>query len=368
MRQITRSMVSLMSLSAEFNSFFNQKAEELQGYINESYKSLWQFGFKLHEIKNDTETTFPSIKIKQLYLELDRRVKWQLSYDTFLKAIKTVDYINSNSIMTPQVKKIDFSKAQIIALSPVDNKEKLRLFDDLLNNRNMMDKYQKQVGVEYRNDPSISNAGLKSLLKTKQYQAEIKARKKNVKDIQISNLIHGVALDKLKGLNDSTVDCVIIDPPYAIEYTSFHKNHAQALHFTDELDWSEFDETIGQITRVMKPDSHFYCFCSAHNIDKFKEIIGKHLKFRTIIIWLKNNSAPTADFDFNYSSRYEMIVFATKGQRRFNFDHKPNRMHTNVMPFDIIQGQNRVHDAQKPLPLLQELILNSTVENETVLD
>jgi len=63
-----------------------------------------------------------------------------------------------------------------------------------------------------------------------------------------------------------------------------------------------------------------------------------------------------------------MIVFATKGKKRFNFVTNENRARSDVIEYPITQGSKRYHTAQKPLDLLSHLIENSTVENETVLD
>jgi len=68
------------------------------------------------------------------------------------------------------------------------------------------------------------------------------------------------------------------------------------------------------------------------------------------------------DLQGNYAEKYEMIIFATKGNRILLGNKRP----INVL--DFARTNNSNHPTEKPVELLKELIRNSTIEGETVLD
>ena len=67
-------------------------------------------------------------------------------------------------------------------------------------------------------------------------------------------------LDGLKKLDDNSVDTIITDPPYGISFQSnYRKDKFNYLQNDDNLDW--LPEFVEQIYRVLKDNTHFYCFC-----------------------------------------------------------------------------------------------------------
>ena len=102
-------------------------------------------------------------------------------------------------------------------------------------------------------------------------------------------------------------------------------------------------------------------FCSYHNvsvfIDKFKEA---KFELKNIIIWYKKKKG-MGDLYGNFSPRYEMILFLTKGRPLLK-----DTRYSNVILFD--NGGNKNHPTEKPVGLIQILIKSFTDENKIVLD
>ncbi len=111
----------------------------------------------------------------------------------------------------------------------------------------------------------------------------------------------------------------------------------------------------------MKKDSHIYIFTTWKVYEKVKPIIGKYFEIKNCLIWNKNNWS-MGDLNGNYAEKYEMIIFATHGNRRLLGENRP----VNVL--DFARTTNSNHPTEKPVDLLKELIKNSTGEGETVLD
>jgi len=175
------------------------------------------------------------------------------------------------------------------------------------------------------------------------------------------SLLLGSAPDMLKTLADNSVDLVLTDPPYGVDYTdtrdSFNPDYLDGKDYALKL----LDDTCRELVRVVKPDAHLYFFFAMWNVTETKEIIGKYFDIHPIpLIWAKNNHT-LCDFDKRYAPMYEPIWFCSSKGRSLN-----EKCSRDVLSFDT--PRNKVHQAQKPKELLKYLIGNSTIEGETVLD
>lgn len=189
-------------------------------------------------------------------------------------------------------------------------------------------------------------------------------------------LVHGDSATELKTIEADRVDCVVMDPPYNINFESYTKS---SLDFEDNINLDKFEDIIKELHRVMKADSHLYCFAGFQTLTEFTTIIKQHFQIRNVLVWVKNNFTPT-DFSYNYAHQYEFIIFASKGQRYLNnksvkeFNGTPlNEVKKTALgkSSDVLQFKNltnKKHSGQKPTDLLSYLICNSTVEGEIVLD
>ncbi len=188
--------------------------------------------------------------------------------------------------------------------------------------------------------------------------------KEEVKEVisEELNLYHGDCLEQLEKIEDNSVACLIIDPPYGIDYQS---NHKLARHDKISNDKNEafelLDKSLAKVKPKMKEDSHTYIFTTWKVYEQVKPIIEKYFCVKNCLIWNKNNWS-MGDLNGNYAEKYEMIIFATQGKRRLLGDKRP----INVL--DFARTSNLNHPTEKPVDLLKELIKNSTVEGETVLD
>ena len=159
--------------------------------------------------------------------------------------------------------------------------------------------------------------------------------------------------------NNTKVDCVLTDPPYGIDFVSGRrKEKYNKIKNDDSLIF--LNEFFFKCNEVLKDNSHIYCFCSWHNVDKFKVEFEKYFKLKNILIWEKNNKG-MGDLKGSYAPKYEMVLFGHKGRR----ENEGSRQ------VDVIKAKktgNKLHPTQKPTDLLEILIKNSTKENEIILD
>ena len=174
-------------------------------------------------------------------------------------------------------------------------------------------------------------------------------------------LYNGDCLEVMDRLieEDIKVDCILTDPPYGMNFKSNHrKNKYEKIENDNNLNFLPL--LFNKLYKILNDNSHIYCFCSWHNIDKFKIEFEKYFKLKNIIVWEKNNTS-MGDLKGSYAPKHEFILYG----------HKGRRLRNGFRYADIIKAKrtnNKLHPTQKPVDLLELLLKQSTNENEIVLD
>ena len=178
----------------------------------------------------------------------------------------------------------------------------------------------------------------------------------------MNKVIQGDCLEVMKGIPDKSVDCIITDPPYGMNYQSSWRTATEKfkkIENDNNIDW--FPEFIKECYRVLKDNSHIYIFCNDYNISKFRDLqesVG--FKNKRTLVWVKNNHT-SGDLLGDYANKTEFINYAQKGRRLLNGGRD-----TNVLNFSRVSKLE--HPTQKPVDLNEYLIRKSTNENDTILD
>jgi site-specific DNA-methyltransferase (adenine-specific) len=173
------------------------------------------------------------------------------------------------------------------------------------------------------------------------------------------------SVEWLKTLPDSSIDCVIIDPAY----DSLEKHRARGtttrlkVSKSSSNQWfpifpnDRYLELFYQLFRVLKNNSHFYCFCDQETMFILKpigEAVG--FKFWKPIVWNK----VSIGMGYHYRAQYEFILFFEKGKRSLNGFGTADILTCNRV--------SRGYPTEKPVPLLSTLITQSTDKGAIVLD
>ena len=179
-------------------------------------------------------------------------------------------------------------------------------------------------------------------------------------------LYRGDCREVLASLPDESIDLLLTDPPYGINYQSEHKALPDAPLVNDGLDESlqVLDETLAIASRKLKARSHVYIFTSWKTDQYVKPVVEKYFAIKNVLVWEKNNWT-AGDLEANYATNHEFLLFGHYKQRRLlNGSREASVLHFPRVP----ENEPNRHPAQKPLPLLEYLIQKSTNEGETVLD
>lgn len=171
----------------------------------------------------------------------------------------------------------------------------------------------------------------------------------------IDNKIYPI--DCIKGLEYlpyNSVDCVITDPPYGINYYSHRYTKGNNPHekiINDDRLFIPLDK----LWKVLKPTGCMFVFFSQK-----VPLIDKRVK--NIIIWVKNNWT-AGDLYADFGNQYECIAFMPKEEFKLK-----SKRYSNVWNFDRIPADKLLHPTQKPESLIRRLIKVATNKGDLVLD
>jgi site-specific DNA-methyltransferase (adenine-specific) len=175
----------------------------------------------------------------------------------------------------------------------------------------------------------------------------------------------GDCLEVMKDIPDGSIDLIVTDPPYLMNYKTGrrkNKNHDFCSVILNDDNQQVVKEYIKECYRILKNNAAMYMFCNANKIDVFKQEVEKYFTLKNIIIWVKNNHT-AGDLKAQFSKKTEMILLANKGRREFNGERL-----TDVWEFARVSGKKQLHQNQKPVELLEQCILKHSNPGDVVFD
>lgn len=171
-------------------------------------------------------------------------------------------------------------------------------------------------------------------------------------------LYNGDCIEEIKKVDTNTVDLIVTDPPYFLGMTHNGKKGAfQDLAICRPF-WKQLAE---EFDRVLKDDGEFYIFTDWRGYAFYYPIFSSVLPVKNLIVWDKISGA--GNF---YSYTHEFIIYGTKCNK--------NKRGTNVWrEKSFASGAKttngeKVHPTQKPVELIEKIILNSSETGGVVLD
>lgn len=200
--------------------------------------------------------------------------------------------------------------------------------------------------------------------------------------------ILGDALQALKALPSASFDACITDPPYNM---SRKKGLAWAFssHVTMQEEWDRFTpgeyvtfcrEWLREVCRVVRPNGNILVFGTFHNIYTTGAILHElDRRILNSIVWAKPNAQPNITCR-TLTESTEQIVWACNETRAratgwtFNYA-KAKRLNGGkqmrnfwIRAVTPRQERRAAHPTQKPLDLMEKLILLFTRKGDRVLD
>ncbi len=190
-----------------------------------------------------------------------------------------------------------------------------------------------------------------------------------------TDLQHGDCLTLIKALGSSSIDLLLTDPPYGIEKLeqlrtsgSSKMTGHQLMSDTHNMDLISIltllKELAPQLNRVLKDGAHFYMFCGYQYAGEFINALEPHLEFQPPILHWDRGRPSAPGLGYNYMSRTECIIYGYKPPR----SRRLSESMYNVIECGDVPKNLRSYPTEKPLPLLQTLLKQSTALDQIVLD
>jgi site-specific DNA-methyltransferase (adenine-specific) len=177
--------------------------------------------------------------------------------------------------------------------------------------------------------------------------------------MMINTIQHGDCLDLIKELPDSSIDCIITDPPYFLGVT----HNGQKGTYSDLIIMKPFFESLFfQMERVLKKSGHLYVFCDWRTYPFLYPVAEQYISVKNLLVWYKGMSGGN-----QYGFSHEFIIFAAKGNVNMKGENTIRHLPGFAAGAKKTNGE-KLHPTQKTVEIIEFLMLNSTKEGDVVLD
>ncbi|MGI8847234.1 MAG: DNA-methyltransferase [Candidatus Dormibacteria bacterium] len=172
----------------------------------------------------------------------------------------------------------------------------------------------------------------------------------------------------LASLADGSVDCIVTDPAYSgmNEHMAFGHgrivgrygdpdNPAWFAEFRDDPE--TFRQFLDECHRVLRSDRHIYVMFDSFSLLSLGALMRERFAVRGVVVWDKVNIG----MGHHFRRRHELIVFASKGQRRIARRDIPD-------VWSIPRIHRAAYPTQKPVALFSQMLDVSVERGMVVCD
>lgn len=189
--------------------------------------------------------------------------------------------------------------------------------------------------------------------------------------MEINKIIQGDCLEVLKTLESESVDLVITDPPYGLNFRSPRPSEARKKDFIQNDKPQDLvpliNNVIPELVRVMKPDSEIYWFCSGGGGSPilawawlaFKEL-EPQIRVKNLLVWDKKSIGLGWDWRFQYETIFQLV----KGKGILNND----KCASNVISAKKVIPQFDDHPTPKSEDIIWEILKRKSKVGDLILD
>lgn len=190
----------------------------------------------------------------------------------------------------------------------------------------------------------------------------------------LDKIIQEDCFQLMKGIPDNTIDLILTDPPYGINYKlGISKNKSR--HFDEikndapgDIDFKLFFQ---ECHRILKPKGCFYMFGRFDFLSRISaELQQSELRFMHDFLWLKGDMASGNIGIFGVT--HELLLGFSKGIPRKSevliVDGNEKKRTKASYYGKLSKKEYYGHPTQKPVGLCSYIIENRTKEGEIVLD
>lgn len=188
----------------------------------------------------------------------------------------------------------------------------------------------------------------------------------------MNKIILGDCRENLDVIEDGTIDCIVTDPPYGVNFWSRSAETAEGKKWVKKIENDgNVEDAIALFHEIMKPlvvdkmkpEGDIYVFTRWDIVDVWMQAVRDlpDVNYKMLLVWDKG-SPGMGDIDSNWGCGHELILYAKKGRRKV--DHR----RSGILSVDKVAPTQAIHPTEKPVPLLEKLIGMSTAVGDLVVD
>ena len=189
-------------------------------------------------------------------------------------------------------------------------------------------------------------------------------------------LVNRDSREHMHGVGDDTVDLLFTDPPYGINIDKIAMSvggHTGGDITTTGIKYDDSPEQALELYQTLATESSRFCkdtahalvFCGPSHFWTIKNMFNAAgwICSERPVIWIKAGSGQNNNPDAWFSSAYEMLLFARKPEAKLSLWGKPDWIQCSIVP-----GEQRIHQAEKPVLLCKELISRVAMPGQFLYD
>lgn len=187
--------------------------------------------------------------------------------------------------------------------------------------------------------------------------------------IELDRIYNTDCLEGMKDIPDKSIDLVVTDPPYLLTGNRggglWGGEGRKGMSQLEDIKDGFSERCLDELVRVMKK-INIYLFCSQKQMPMlYRYFVGERDCNWNLLTWHKTNPVPACGN--KYLNDTELIMFfREKGVRLHGtFDTKRTWY---ASPVNLADKRLYGHPTCKPVDILSNLIINSSLEGDTVLD
>lgn len=207
-------------------------------------------------------------------------------------------------------------------------------------------------------------------------------------EILINKVINADCMEIFKNINDNSIDLIITDPPYGVNFEEGLYDDSTSAVFDNYGKWLE------EMARILKKHSHLYLFVPTLQVEKWITEVKVHLRFNNLLALQVYQTNTSSSIKNNFTYDLQLIIYASKNKAKdFNkvkwiptsSSWLKDKRNTNPQPFtyqypsfinsNIVRANTkpndrikRLHPNEKNPQILRYWIEMSSLVKEIVLD
>lgn len=185
------------------------------------------------------------------------------------------------------------------------------------------------------------------------------------------DLRQGDCLELMKDIPDKSVDLVIIDPPYEFAngggggaFGSKKRNYHKLVSKNQNMNSGISDFVLDELVRIMKK-TNIYIWCNKNQLKQYINYFENIGCTTELLTWHKTNPVPTCNNKYLSDTEY-LLYFRSGGVVIYGTYATKKKYY--VSPTNKEDKKKYKHPTIKPLNIIENLIINSSKENDVILD